>query len=326
MWPLNVNQIKQIHFDLTNYCNAKCPECTREIDDFAKPHLDNSFIDLNILKEKVNKNTLPNIEFLRFCGSFGDPLTHPNFLDMSKFLFEQYPNARSVVSTNGGLRSKKYFKDLAKIYNGNKSIVFGIDGLSDTNHKYRVNVNWDKLYENFSTFISAGGSATWQFIAFPWNEHQIEEAKEKSKEWGFTDFWLIGSHRNSEYNEKYGDKDLKDKDILPQKVYQSKIQCVVVHDQDIMIMHDGTVYPCCYIGSRLYALDERLDHWYNVIGGKDKLSLYKYSIEEIINGKFFDIVAKSWDIDENDPMGKCHICVNACQTMVERDKFTGFVN
>lgn len=30
MWYFNANQIKEIHFEISNYCNAACPECPRK--------------------------------------------------------------------------------------------------------------------------------------------------------------------------------------------------------------------------------------------------------------------------------------------------------
>mgnify|MGYP000657292039 CR=1 FL=1 len=52
-------------------------------------------------------------------------------------------------------------------------VLFGIDGLNDTNHLYRINVNWDALMRNVKSYISNGGTASWQFIVFDHNQHQI---------------------------------------------------------------------------------------------------------------------------------------------------------
>ena len=59
----------------------------------------------------------------------------------------------------------------------NYGVVFGIDGLEDTSHIYRVNTSFKKVIENAEAFIKQGGLGTWQFIVFKHNVHQLESAK-----------------------------------------------------------------------------------------------------------------------------------------------------
>ena len=70
------------------------------------------------------------------------------------------------------------YKQLARL---NCTIVFGIDGLEDTNHLYRQGVKWNNLMDRVQTFISEGGKANWQFIPFEHNKHQIHDAKKLSE-------------------------------------------------------------------------------------------------------------------------------------------------
>ena len=53
------------------------------------------------------------------------------------------------------------------------------------------------LQKNFRAYIKAGGDAGWQFIVFPWNEHQIEEARQRSLDEGFATFSLVQTVRNT---------------------------------------------------------------------------------------------------------------------------------
>ena len=66
----------------------------------------------------------------------------------------------------------------------NVIMSFSIDGLEDTNHLYRQDVEWDKIMERAKKFIGAGGRAEWKFIIFRHNQHQVEEARSLSKELG----------------------------------------------------------------------------------------------------------------------------------------------
>jgi MoaA/NifB/PqqE/SkfB family radical SAM enzyme len=338
MWPLEAKDIEQLHFDLTNFCNARCPECVREIDPNAKPFLDKDMLSLDLIKERLTKEKLPRLRKIRFCGSFGDPATHPHLYEITKHFIDEWPDIIIEMSTNGGLKNIDQWAKLAELYQGKCYVIFGIDGLEDTNHKYRVGVNWKKLQDNVNAFIAAGGHAQWQFIAFPWNEHQIFEARDASIAQGFKKFYVVASHRTSDMDPNYTDKDLKiqeeelaamhhqeteiinmhERKVLPPN--NTSINCEVLGSRDIMIMATGAVYPCCHLGSRMFARDVKLDKWYDLAGGRDTINLKNHELDDIIKGKFFTIIQTSWSINKNSPMGKCQACIETCETKQRRDR------
>ena len=344
MWPLDSVDVEQLHFDLTNFCNAKCPECVREIDSNAKPFLDKDMLSLEIIKQRFTKEHLPRIKKIRLCGSFGDPLTHPHLYEITEHFINEWPLASIEVSTNGGLKNKTQWEKLAKLYQGNRYIIFGIDGLEDTNHRYRVGVNWSKLKENFDAFISAGGHAQWQFIVFPWNKHQIFEAREFSINSRFKKFFVIGSHRNSSINPNYTDKETKsiedelakiqrfdneikntnantntNRKVLPPR--NSSMDCEVLNHRDIMVMANGEIYPCCHIGSRMFGNDTKITKWIQLSGGKNSINIYYNSLQEIIKSNFFRYIYESWNLAEHKEMGKCSACIMACEKKFKDEKY-----
>ena len=73
-------------------------------------------------------------------------------------------------------------------------VVFSIDGLEDTNHLYRRNVQWHKVMENAKSFIDAGGLARWRMIVFEHNAHQLKDAEQLSKAMGFGKFDINGGY------------------------------------------------------------------------------------------------------------------------------------
>ena len=86
------------------------------------------------------------------------------------------------ISTNGSAGTRNFWERLGKT----KAIVtFGIDGLEDTHHLYRQNTVWSRIIKNAGIFIAAGGTASWQFIEFDHNKHQISLCRELSKKLGF---------------------------------------------------------------------------------------------------------------------------------------------
>jgi hypothetical protein len=104
-------------------------------------------------------------------------------------MIEVNPRLALTVQTNGGMRSPDWWAELGKRFRtANTGVYFGIDGLEDTNHLYRINVNWKRLMEHAQAFIAAGGHAGWNFIVFKHNEHQIEMARELATKMGFKHF------------------------------------------------------------------------------------------------------------------------------------------
>ena len=117
-----------------------------------------------------------------FCGNYGDPMMHPQIVELCNIF------RNNTINTNGGIGKLKDYVELAK--QGTK-IVFSIDGLEDTNHIYRQDVDWKKLLERVQTFIQAGGHATWKFIPFKHNQHQIKQAEEFAYYLGFKSFEIV---------------------------------------------------------------------------------------------------------------------------------------
>jgi MoaA/NifB/PqqE/SkfB family radical SAM enzyme len=128
---------------------------------------------------------MQEIEKVLFNGVLGDPCAAPNFLEVCEVMRIRAPQAFITISSNGGLRNEAFWTVLAKVLGSNGRVIFAIDGLEDTNHIYRVNVNYKKVMENAQAFITAGGNAEWQFITFKHNEHQIEEIQSYAKSLGF---------------------------------------------------------------------------------------------------------------------------------------------
>ena len=191
IWKLN--DINALHIELTNACNAGCPQCSRFIVGTAK-NANPSSISIEDFKKWFSIDFVSKLEEVMITGNQGDPIMCKDLIPIVKYIIECSPSTFLHISTNGGVRDTKFWAELGQLVKGTDSrIVFGIDGLRDTNHLYRRNVDWDRLMLNASTFIENGGKATWQFILFKHNEHQIEEAKKLAKDMGFVDFATLNA-------------------------------------------------------------------------------------------------------------------------------------
>lgn len=185
--------LKQLHIELSNYCNAACLVCPRyyatskEVD----PSLNLKMMSLTDFKNYFPSSVIKNLKGIMFCGTHGDPATCKDVVEIITYIYETNPTINISLHTNGGIRTTEVWSKLGELSKKFLlNIIFSFDGLKDTNHLYRRNVVWDKAMENALAFINSGGLASWSFLKFKHNVHQIEEAEKLSKQLGFIEFIL----------------------------------------------------------------------------------------------------------------------------------------
>lgn len=199
---LKYEEIKHLHIELSSNCNSACPTCPRNIDGgITHPYLNPGSITLTDFKTICQKNFLKQILSINFCGNYGDPFMCRDVLEILDYIYE-CNNIEVVFHTNGGIRNETFWKRLGKISSMQSlRVIFSIDGLEDTNHLYRIGVDWNRLMKNCKTFISNGGDAWWDMLVFKHNEHQIKSAKQLAKKLGFNRF-IEGQPHGFKYNDK----------------------------------------------------------------------------------------------------------------------------
>jgi MoaA/NifB/PqqE/SkfB family radical SAM enzyme len=168
---------KQIFdFNITNYCNAKCPTCKRfDRNNYLElvPGLKLSHMKLEDFKHVLDKNRSPfSNQLCYFCGEFGDPLMHPHITEFTQLASEIFSEV--VIYTNGGINRKDFF-DYFSSPDKNVTVRFGIDGLThEVNNKYRINVNTELAYKNM-LMMASRKKTLWDFTIFEHNKHEIED-------------------------------------------------------------------------------------------------------------------------------------------------------
>lgn len=254
--------ITNLHIEPSSYCNARCPGCPRN--GYGYP-LKGLFKETNLSLPYFKKllAELPNIEFITYCGNHGDPMMHPDIAEIVSL-----GNTNQSISTNGSIGRLETYEKLAKL---KCKIIFGIDGLEDTNHLYRQGVSWQKLMERVHTFIDAGGNATWQFILFDHNKHQLDQARSLSQELGFNQFFdtqagrdympAIGQDKKISHwilpaDGLHKPYDFDVNDYLERRMieYQTNLSYKVDsidcdYERGWMYVNaEGELFPCCYHG------------------------------------------------------------------------------
>ena len=193
----NTHELRQMHIELTNACNAACPMCVRTFNNspLTRPDLEIGQISLEQFKKYFPPEIIKKCNLILFCGVHGDPCIAKDMLEICKYINEVSRNTAVRVNTNGGMRKPEWWAELGKLFSKHPrsmynywSVTFSIDGLEDTNHLYRRNVKWNAVIANAQAFIDAGGTAIWDYLIFKHNEHQIFEAQELSKKMKFNEF------------------------------------------------------------------------------------------------------------------------------------------
>mgnify|MGYP006083778115 CR=1 FL=1 len=320
---------KILQLELSSMCNALCLGCQR-VDDttFNTVHPSipkKEIIEVDTIRKLVTSPAMHTVEKIEFCGTIDEPLMHPHFMEILDVMYETNPSYEIVIHTNASLRTIQFWKDLAKnlLRFRTHKVQFGIDGLIDTHSIYRQQTDFYMIIRNASHFIRSGGNAQWQYIIFPWNSHQVDEARDMSKQLGFNEFKTRNdrsgvSDEGLEHIQEIQLEPVKRRlgsDVSKYNGYD--ISCMNKEDDMFHVSYDSRLWPCCffgnvqYMGEKLYSdFRKRIFDVY----GEDFNLLTKYTVEEILNSDMYknDLV-ESW----NNPIGcgskdKVNRCAMSC--------------
>lgn len=333
----------EIQIENSSICNAACPQCVREITPNSKEWFSETYLETDFFN-RIPDEIYQQTKIIFFCGNLGDPCAAPNFLDVCKLVRSKNPNMLIKISTNGGLRPPAFWKQLAEILGDRCEVIFAIDGLEDTNHIYRVNVQWNKVIDNVKSFVAGGGKPYWQYITFKHNQHQVEQARNLAQELGFAKFIVKPSHRFLLDTildvDRFGsggikieapeEKELVHKVVIHKDVKKikdflkeseaTKIKCYAQDTRSVYIDHRGFMIPCCYLASHEYVIkakpvDDGWDKLWNEYG-KDKVNLRNNTWHDILSGPFFTKVTESWTKDYQH--GRLSSCALVCSESKSR--------
>ena len=321
--PDNLNTI---NLEFTDYCNAACPMCARFKTDgtLYKEKVNQNHNTLDVLQKRIPEKIIKQLKWFYSTGTYGDPVMNPECLEIYKWVRKVNPNCKLDFHSNGGARSEQFWKECAEL---GIEVLFGIDGLEDTNHLYRRNVNWKKLISNLQAFIGAGGIAKWKYIIFKHNEHQIENARELSKKLGFRSFntmftdrwkasnWITGETVDLDkwpvdgYNlEKPLSQEKKFYHENTVGVYEEeefnlkkKVTCKMASDNtyEVYIRANGNVQPCCMLG------DLDVHESKELIKDPKSVNLNHTDLADILDGEYFKLLDQGINYGSKDRLKNC---------------------
>lgn len=327
MWVYE--KVNSVHIEAASVCNAACGFCPRHKEKGStelNPYIEPQFITFENFKKFFPLSFMSQIKLWTFSGVNGDACTNPEIIQIVDYIIMN-SNATIEMNTNGGMRNISFWSSLGEVMAKRKTNVmtFSIDGLEDTNHLYRRNVNWKKLISNVQAYLATGATAYWDFLIFKHNKHQVNAAKQLSEVMGFKKFFSKNANGMQEGNIDMGGYYLEPSDDITRSpslpylgqaedldysLYKDKLENFLVNEPgeincfsmrdgvEIMITADGKVHPCCHIAAfevlhfrsaqpaRIQVLDIL----------KDKmLSLHDRTLEDILNNDPFGWFVDSWE-------------------------------
>lgn len=167
---------KGLNIDITHRCALECPRCQRQTQfrDRGK-----RVYGVDISLEDIKK-LAAHYKCFDFCGQLSDPVHHPKFIEILAYL--KSVNVKCYVHNASSAKSLDWY---IKAWKANTSAtwIFGIDGLPNESHKYRVNQDGEKLFKimcESKKYLNT--RSVWQYIIFNYNEDHLEEAKKMADE------------------------------------------------------------------------------------------------------------------------------------------------
>lgn len=352
------DDIRVVHLEVTERCQASCPMCNRNMNGGAlNPHVGLHELTLDDIKQLFPVEFVKQLDRLYMCGNLGDPIVADDTLEIFEYLRGHNKDMTLGMNTNGGAKKPDWWRQLAKVLGTRSYVKFGFDGLSDTNHLYRQGVVWNTAIDNAQAFIEAGGKAHWDFLIFAHNEHQVEKARELSERMGFKKFTTkktgrffstsqtSGKEEHQAINRKGEDKQLLQK---PTEVkYQNKelskiaeleskygslanyfdnvsIKCKVAEERSIFLSASGLLLPCCWVADQMFKWwqtpgQNQVWELIQNSGGVDQFDSKKHGIKGVLNNEYYTRkLTESWG-KPNSHAGKPIVCSQKCG--VEFDAF-----
>lgn len=237
---------KILHIEPTDVCQAACPQCARETD-IAFDKTARHYLTVDQIATTLNHDLILGLDKMYMCGVYGDPAASQHCIDIFKYFRQINPNITLGMNTNGAINNVEWWAELASVLTNPKDyVIFSIDGLEDTNHVYRRNVQWDKLMKNAQSFVRAGGLAHWDMLVFEYNEHQVNQCLQLATDLGFYFFRAKVSRRYRDTPVSF----LKQpNNWVDPTINGSSIKCSALGEQGLYLSARGVLHPCCWHGS-----------------------------------------------------------------------------
>jgi wyosine [tRNA(Phe)-imidazoG37] synthetase (radical SAM superfamily) len=261
-----------LHIEPTNICTLKCAGCarTRFLEQWPQ-HWRNHSLNIETLMQflDIDLTGMPVI----FCGNYGDPIYHPDFVRMIQEFKQRRAHVKIV--TNGSHKKSDWWQELASCLDHNDSVIFSVDGIPENFTQYRANADWSSIQTAMTICAQAKCKTIWKYIPFAFNQHHIDQAKTLSQQLGIDFFDISPSDRFDQQTEHLRPtNNLLGNKYHKQQQWKMHNEPMVVAPKcatgrEHFITADGYYSPCCYVADHRF--------YYKTDFGKNK---NRYSIAD----------------------------------------------
>lgn len=272
--------VNGLHIELTNLCTLKCSGCarTRFIEQWPQ-HWKNHSIDISVLMQFLDIDL--DGKNINLCGNYGDPIYHPEFIEMVAELKTRRANL--TITTNGSYKKQDWWQQLAQQLSESDTVMFSVDGTPENFTQYRENGDWKSIKQAMEVCVSAKCNTVWKYIPFSYNQNDIETTKELSDSMGIDTFKVEYSSRFDDQTQhlmpseqligaKWSAQTEWKKQNSTTYVIDPKCKNGVEH----YITADGFYSPCCFIADHRF--------YYKTQFGKQKkhYDIHKLTLSQIL--------------------------------------------
>lgn len=289
------------HIEPTNICTLKCPGCARTqfINQWPQ-HWKNHSVDVTAVDRFLDIDL--NNKIITLCGNYGDPIYHPDFIDLVVML-KRRGSVLKIV-TNGSYKTKEWWAALTEHLDVKDQVIFSVDGTVDNFTLYRINADWNTIQSAMEICVKSRCQTGWKFIPFAYNQHSIESAKLCSQELGIDFFYVDMSDRFDSTTLHYmPSTEVLGEKFDSQQAWKQNNRKLIVnpkcqdHKQHF-ISAAGYYTPCCY------SSDHRF--YYKTEFGKNKKNF------SINNHRFSEIIATTPVIEFYKDLTNQPVCQYNC--------------
>lgn len=275
------NQELTLDVELTTYCNAKCPQCSRtnEKNNLEKKDwLPLIQVSIEKFKKWFSPSDLNNIQNMHFSGTYGDPGMCKDLYEIVEYIINE-SSCTVSINTNGSMRDELFWWKIGSIGNNRLKVIFDVDGINQEMHSfYRRNTNLQKVLENMQAVLDtpAAKHVTVLTVLFKHNQNYLEEIQEMCKNLGVKNFdYVEGNNFQNGNQYPFYDENGK-KEILEQITKKEReqglerldrrvrdhrhkniakdynnISCLALKQKNLKVSCTGLVSPCCYLSTPL---------------------------------------------------------------------------
>jgi molybdenum cofactor biosynthesis enzyme MoaA len=326
-----VNGRLTLDIELTTFCNAKCPQCSRT-DQFnalqPMSWLKLQQVSIDQFKSWFTKYDCNKIKNFHFSGTYGDPGMCKDLKKIVKYIIDNSEETTVSINTNGGMRDEDFWWDIGSIGRERIKLIFDVDGIDQEMHnKYRRGVDLATVLKHIEVACMTPAKVEVLTVLFKHNQNYLDDIQAMCYKLGVREFDSVEGNNFKEgpvyeFSNEFGlpetleqitytgpdreERRVRDHRHDEMANKYTNISCQAANRANMKVSSAGLLTPCCYLSTGLeWEISLRkgmATEQYLTVDGKyggEKSQLVKEFIRRkdnftLGNAPFSDIISDIW--------------------------------